>query len=179
MRLRTLLLIVIVAAGALASVVACDSSGESGGESETIVPAEVDQRDLSFEEYVAEYRSAAAKLTLPPGQQWPDPIKPPLEPAVPGGPPLDTVYEPGAGVQLADNEWFCAWLREWLDSRGKDLAREAAALDELGHVNERQMYIKNESVQDLFDETVEKAALGDPTLATEWVSTSCLPPPAR
>ena len=111
---------------------------------------------LSEEEILAEYATAAADLELPPGFEFP-------------GMPLDGqegVWQEGCGLVAAQMYWQRAWEIEWLEQRGKDPAREAAALDVLkNQVPEKDFMTKyaDASTHGVWTEYVSQAEMGDPS----------------
>lgn len=74
---------------------------------------------LNGEQASAEYRAAAAELTLPEGQPWPQDPEPQV--ADDGSPRF---YEAGTGAVDAQLHWLCAWAN---GVNREQVSREAAA----------------------------------------------------
>jgi hypothetical protein len=63
---------------------------------------------LTYEDSIAEYRTARTALTLAPGDTWNEsPIT--LRKSDENGQPQ--FYEAGVGAQQADFQWYCSWAR--------------------------------------------------------------------
>lgn len=103
-----------------------------------------------------EYRTAAARLKLPPGIVFP-------KKANAGG---AQAFEKRVGLGHAEIYWMYAWETEWLEQRGKDEARERAALAVLkNEVPKSATMVKgsDEATKRFYDEYLRKAELGDPS----------------
>lgn len=126
------------------SAAGCEGQKDTG-------PALFDDDEIS-----AEYDAAAADLELPPGFTFP-------------GMPFDGeegMWEEGSGLVNAQMYWQRAWELEWLEQRGKDPAREAAALDVLmNQVPEMEFMTRyaDDASRSIWAEYAEQAAMGDPS----------------
>jgi hypothetical protein len=130
---------------------------------------------LSYDEMVAELIAHTQTLELPPGAEWPAPPPEPEPEPDAGGILRGHSYEAGTGKSIADGHWFCAWAREWLQQRGADPAREAAALDALRAYQQSYRYHQSldPHARQATDERLQHAELGDPTGIARYVDVNC------
>lgn len=148
--MNRLLRILFVAAVALLATASCSGSSMASG---------VMRANNLDKERAAE----AARLTWPPGV------------AVPTFPPAPAEqygkgvrYDVGLGASEADQAWFCAWSKEWLDTRSSDSTRAASALEQLGQITSMPIWpFLGGGQQDLTD-ALDKAELGDPSQIVVW-----------
>lgn len=122
-----------------------------------------------------EFRDEVFRLEWPPGMVPPE--RAPEQPPMPDteGVMRGNTYEVGYGRSVAGDFWICAWGREWLAQRGKDEAREAAALAQLNTL--KQMYFYRATLtpdgQMHWDEILRQVNLGDPTRIANHVTVNC------
>jgi hypothetical protein len=126
--------------------------------------------------YEAEYSAAATTLNLPPGAQWPRLPESVFSPIpLPDGKPGEQIWTTGSGTVRAENEWFCAWAREWMAQRGKDEQRAKAALAEMLKVKQTKYYSRHtEEARQIRDSALASAQLDDPAPVQTWVNGACL-----
>jgi hypothetical protein len=127
-----------------------------------------DDRLLTYEEMVEEYRAKVSEypFPLPEGVSFPERPREPDEP---------TLYEPGNGIVQADSYWECAWIREWLLHRTEEPGRAEAAmawLDRSVETEFRQRFVVSDPAI-WTEEILGRAKLGDPTHLREYYDSSC------
>jgi len=128
---------------------------------------------LTTDEMRAEYAAEVATLTFPAG--WVDPGAGTWEPE-PGvnGELVDHSFEPGFGTMTADQEWGCAWKREWLESGDPDSERAAASLEQLELMKDVYYWtVADDSTREAEKAMISAARLGDPTSIAAYVESNC------
>jgi hypothetical protein len=123
---------------------------------------------LTYDEAMAEYRTATEQLELAPGGTW---IESPtvLQAVDETGQP--NYYEAGVGAQQADFQWFCSWAAAMVGSSGA--AREAA-MQRLGTFPEHGVWEKmDDNGHHLFTTMLADADLGDLSGLTGYLSVNC------
>lgn len=109
-------------------------------------------------------RSAeAASLSWPPGVAVPT-----FAPAPDQQQGKNVEYQVGLGASEADQAWFCAWSREWLDTRTADSTRASAALGQLRSITKLPIWSNLGTGQQDMQAALDKAALGDPAPITTF-----------
>jgi hypothetical protein len=99
-------------------------------------------------------------LAWPSGEPMPTFLAPPASQG-------KTQYQTGLGKTEADQAWFCAWSKVWLDSR-KDKATADAALSRIGGIVNMEIWTTLGGGQQSLSDAIDRAKLGDPTGITSW-----------
>lgn len=160
-------LVSLLAASAVAGLVGCASNEAASKEKEP--EAETSFLDLKGAE--KEYIEASKTLPLPPGERYPASFR--LTEAAPG-----STFEVGVGASDALRYYWCEWEYEFLDSVGRDEARQKVALAAIQSIPENEIFKSGwdqESVLPLFREIIDAAELGDPSRVQAEVEANCRP----
>jgi hypothetical protein len=130
---------------------------------------------MEYEEMLAELAQTQARLTLPPGAQWPPPPPEPEPEPDAQGVLHGMSYAPGVGRSIAEFMYYCVWAAEYLSQRGVDPEREAAALAALQKFEELDAYRVDldDAGRQAFDQDLQRALLGDPTGIAQYVQVGC------
>lgn len=144
------------------------------------MPAEIVEGPVTsiveFDEMVDEFVQATADYELPEGNEFVEPINPGPE-VRPDGTEGESVYERGYGSTVAFSQWRCAWARHWLEVRESEPEAAAEALEELGSLFERDVFIRwydQSSAVSRLERMLEQASLGDPSLMQQDIELNCV-----
>lgn len=173
---RVLLVLIV------ASLTACAPSGGNGrggnapgSATGTVVETPIAaMAELTVDQMSEEYWAAWDELKLPDGVEpvgsgtW-DP-----EPGL-DGELVGHVFEPGFGITMAQYEWACAWMGEWLASYNDDAARAESALAELDTAPGLELFTtySDAGTRRALEEQLSAAALGDPGPMSRHVQLNC------
>lgn len=173
---RVLLLLII------ACLAACAPSG-GNGQGATAPASATDSvaqtpiaamSELTVDQMSDEYWAAWDDLKLPDGVEpvgsgtW-DP-----EPGL-DGELVGHVFEPGYGLTMAQYEWTCAWMGEWLATYNDDAARAESAMAELDTAPGFELFTtySDAGTRQALVEQLSAAALGDPGPMSRHVQLNC------
>lgn len=158
------------------TLVGCTSNKtHSGAETPTGVASDAGVVFHQFSGMLDEFHGEAATLTLPEGVSWIEPLDPGEE-LLPNGKRGAPSYEEGYGVGTAGNQWFCFWIDEWLTQRGVDATAEAEALAKMNSYIEVRSFVEYAdpgSTQPYIIDLLQKATLGDPSIAVSYDENNC------
>jgi hypothetical protein len=91
-------------------------------------------------------------------------------PSFPGLPSSQgaTEFQKGFGQTEADQAWFCAWSKEWLDTRSSHKSQADAALAQLTGIVNLEIWPTLGGGQQSMQDALDRARLGDPTGIVSW-----------
>lgn len=116
---------------------------------------------------LSEYRAERAKLLpeAPPGARWKE-VYPYAAP--------NSEYEVGDGANLAEAQWECLWVNEYLSRQGQSEPEAQAALKMLDRVPLLAEWAAiDQSGKDHYAANMRKARLGDPAGFQEFSRANC------
>jgi hypothetical protein len=77
-------------------------------------------------------------------------------------------FQTGFGKTEADQAWFCAWSKAWLDTRSADRTEADAALAQLSGIVKLEIWSTLGGGQQSMSDDIDRAKLGDPTGIAGW-----------
>jgi hypothetical protein len=80
----------------------------------------------------------------------------------------ETMFQKGFGQTEADQAWFCAWSKSWLDTRTSDKRGADAALAQLDGIKSLEIWPTLGGGQQSMSDDLDRAKLGDPTGIVGW-----------
>ncbi len=144
--MRILLLRVLLVVGVVLAATGCSTASSSS------TPGWIGASD-----YEKERAAEAARL------QWPNGAPASFGPAQQEYQGVRMSYQSGAGATDADQAWFCAWSKEWLDGRTADANNANTALTQLEGITKLAIWPNLMGGQQGMSDALDKAKLGDPS----------------
>jgi hypothetical protein len=123
---------------------------------------------LTASDEAKERSSEIQSLSWPPGAPLPSFAPTPTEIAG-----KRVTFQVGFGRSEADQAWFCAWSKDWLDNRMSDIDRADRALSELDNIDKLTIWGDLGGGQHSMADAIAKAKLGDPEPIQSWREMFC------
>jgi hypothetical protein len=124
-------------------------------------PATPPELSANYTTVDGEYQQAKSQLDLPAGVAFPDHV-----------PNTGDHYLPGSGANQAQNFWFCAWLRDYLDAKPDQTQKAVSQLPRYTAMSAYTAGLRPEG-RAIVDAAIQGAQHGDKVAAAKFVESTC------